>query len=255
MQAFDEYGSPFACSLRTRAYLSCSARSKDSALSWYTSDDQCSAHVQERIIKRIEKPKVTETIIETFSPEQIQALFKATDKEESEHLQLRDKAILAVLLNTGLRVTELITLTIGNVNLDAKDAYVRVLGKGNKWGEVGLGRLERCYVQKYIRIFREPTIEHEVSHQCKHFIDVHYKQKIAETMQSSLVFVNRYGESLTKAGLWRMIDRLGEWANIEGMKCSQHVFRHTFSRLFIENGGDIYTLSKLLRHSSVSVTE
>ena len=209
-----------------------------SFLFWCLKDDQYSQYVSETIINRIEKPKIIEAIIEVFTPEQIQSLFKACDKEESEHLQVRDRAIVAVLLDCGLRATELCTLTIGNISLDAKDAYVRVLGKGNKWGEVGLGEQSLKYVRKYIRMFREPTIEYA-----------------KENRNQSFVFVNRHGEQLTKSGLWRIFDRLGQWAHIGGVRCSPHTMRHTFSVLFMRNGGDIYTLSKLMRHSSLSVTE
>ncbi|HEX9503837.1 MAG TPA: tyrosine-type recombinase/integrase [Patescibacteria group bacterium] len=208
-----------------------------SFLNWCLQDEQYGCCTSSVVIQRIENPKVIEVIIETFSPEQIQALFKACDKEESEHLQMRDKAILAVLLDCGLRATELITLTIGNISLDTKDAYVRVLGKGNKWGEVGLGEQSRRYVHKYVRMFRISTIGKQIP------------------LQDALVFVNRYGEQLTKSGLWRIVDRLGDWAKIEGVRCSPHTFRHTYARMFMQNGGDIYKLSKLLRHSSVSVTE
>ncbi len=208
-----------------------------SFLNWCLRDEQYGCYTSQTVIQRIENPKVIEVIIETFSVEQIQALFKACDKEESDHLQMRDKAILAVLLDCGLRATELCTLTIGNISLDTKDAYVRVLGKGNKWGEVGLGEQSRRYVQKYVRVFRIPTIGTQI------------------LLQDALVFVNRYGEQLTKSGLWRIIDRLGEWAKIEGVRCSPHTFRHTYACMFMQNGGDIYKLSKLLRHSSVSVTE
>ncbi|SRR6266550_1207209 len=226
-----------------------------SFLNWCLLDPQYGNYTSSAVIQRIENPKVIETIIETFSPEQIQALFKACEKEESEHLQLRDKAILAILLDCGLRATECITLTIGNVSLDTKDAYVRVLGKGNKWGEVGLGEQARKYVQKYIRVFRIPTIEYAVQQKHKNLSDRQCKQISLEVVQSSLVFVNRYGEQLTKSGLWRIITRLSDWARIEGVRCSPHTFRHTYAKMFMQNGGDIYTLSKLLRHNSIKTTE
>lgn len=226
-----------------------------SFLNWCLLEPEYGKYTSSATIQRIENPKVIETIIETFSPEQIQALFAACDKEESEHLQMRDRAILAVLLDCGLRATELITLTIGNVSLDTKDAYVRVLGKGNKWGEVGLGEQARKHVHKYIRVFRIPTIEYLVFEKHKNLSDRQLKQISLDVAQTSTVFVNRNGEQLTKSGLWRIIDRLGQWASIEGVRCSPHTFRHSFSVNFIRQGGDIYTLSKLLRHSSVSVTE
>jgi integrase/recombinase XerD len=218
-------------------------------LNWCCADEQYSEHVSLNTVMRIKKPTLENTIIETFSPEQIEALFKATDKEESEHLQVRDKAILSVLLDCGLRATELCTLTIGNISLDAKDAYVRVLGKGGKWGEVGLGESARRAVQKYIRQFRDPTIEYEFS-QVKQ-----PPQRYRQYYQQAPVIVSRTGKALTRVGLLQIIVRLGEWAHIKGVRCSCHTFRHTFSKLFMQNGGDVYKLSKLLRHASVGITE
>jgi integrase/recombinase XerD len=199
-------------------------------LNWCLEDEQYSEYIKPIVVRRIKAVKITQEIIETFSPGQIDALFKACDREDSEHLQLRDRAILAVLLDCGLRATELCTLTLSNVILDAKDSYVRVYGKGGKWGEVGLGDQSRKVLRKYIRLFRGDE-------------------------KNALVFVGRSGDPLTANGLRQIIKRLGDWAKIEGVRCSPHTFRHTFSRMFMQNGGDIYKLSKLLRHSSVGVTE
>jgi integrase/recombinase XerD len=224
-----------------------------SFLNWCLQDNQYGVDV--KIIQRIEKPKVTEKIVETFSPEQIEALFKACRKEDSEHLQLRDRAILAVLLDCGLRAQELVTLTIGNVIVDPGDSYLKVLGKGSKWREVGLGIETRKHVHKYIRMYREPTIEHVVKQQHKNFSERQVKQKSKEVTQVSCVFVGRTGDNLTTNGLFQIIRRLGEWACIEGVRCSPHTFRHTFSKMFMENDGNIYTLGKLLGHASVGTTE
>lgn len=207
-------------------------------LNWCLQDEQYSQYVKPIVISRIKMPKITQEIIQTFTPAQISALLRACDDEQSEHLQLRDRAIIAVLLDTGIRAAELCTLTLANVILDAKDSYLRVFGKGDKWGEVGLGEQSRKALRKYIRMFREPTIEHT-----------------KEDVNQARVFVNRSGNPLTVNGLDQIIERLGEWAKIENVRCSPHTFRHTFSRMFMENGGDIYRLSKLLRHSSVKTTE
>jgi site-specific recombinase XerD len=224
-------------------------------LNWYALDDQYGQYVQLVIVQRIEKPTVVETVLETFSREQINALFKACDKEESEHLQLRDKAILALLFDTGLRADELVKLTIGNVFLDPQDPHVRVLGKGRKWGEVGFGEQTRRHVQKYVRLYREPTVTYQVEQKYADYPAKKLKQMIDQEMQQAHVFVNRYGKHLTVSGLESLFERLGNWANIQGVRCSPHSARHTFAQNFILNGGDIYRLSKLLRHSSVAVTE
>lgn len=224
-------------------------------LAWCVADETYGKQVRATTVSRIESPQIVERIIETFSAEQISALFDACAKEESEHLQMRDRAILALLLDSGIRANELCTLTIGHTHLDPKDAYVRIYGKGRKWGEVGLGEKSRREVARYIRQFREPTVEYEVELATPNLLPRQYKQAVQEALQQARLFVNRYGQPLTTSGLYRMVDRLGEWAGITGVRCSPHTFRHTFAKLFMLNGGDIYRLSKLLRHNSVATTE
>nr|BBH90155.1 hypothetical protein KTC_49060 [Thermosporothrix sp. COM3]BBH90220.1 hypothetical protein KTC_49710 [Thermosporothrix sp. COM3]BBH90285.1 hypothetical protein KTC_50360 [Thermosporothrix sp. COM3] len=224
-------------------------------LSWCLEDEQYSDILDAKSINKIKLPTVVKTIIEVFSPEQLEALFDACRYEESEHLQIRDQAILALLVDTGIRASELVSLTIGNVSLDTKDSYVRVLGKGGKWGEVGMGEKTRRLLQKYIRMFRVPTIEFAIESQLKKLPTRSAQQFKAQAIQKANLFMSRSGGGLTVRGLERLIERLGEWAEIEGVRCTPHTFRHTFAAMFIRNGGDIYTLSKLLRHSSVKVTE
>jgi len=210
----------------------------------------------------------------------VKALFAACEKEESEYLQVRDKAIIAVFLlngketlrharqeqmfsalsrspqvkfsvqlflGTGIRATELAELRMGNVCLDPLDAHMKVLGKGGIWGEVGLGVKTQEYLQKYIQMFREPAIQQEVA-------QLPRKQQEQERHESFL-FVNRRGNPMRRSGLWRMTQRLGEWANINSALCVPHAFRRTFAVNFMRQDGNIYLLSKLMRHSSVDVTE
>lgn len=226
-----------------------------SFLNWCLLDEQYSLHIKALTVERIKKPQIIEVVIEPFTPDQIVAMFKACDLEESEHLRMRDRAILAMLLDTGIRANELCTLTLGNISLEAKDSYVKVLGKGQKWGEVGLGNQARLYLKKYIRQFREPTIEHEVKSQAHNLSEKQLKQVQNQTKQYANVFVNRGGSPLTKSGLYQIIRRLGERAGITGVRCSPHTFRHTFAAMFMRNGGEIYQLSKLLRHAEVATTE
>lgn len=224
-------------------------------LNWCLLDEQYSEHVKAITVQRIKKPKIEETIIETFSPEQIDALFVACAKEESDHLYMRDKAILALLLDSGIRANELCTLTIGNTDLSTDDPHIRILGKGPKWGEVGMGEQARRAIARYIRQFREPTIELKIAEQLKKLPPSAAQQAKRQAMAQERVFVNRAGRPLTKGGLLQLIVRLGEWAGVEGVRCSPHTFRHTFARMFMENGGDIFKLSRILRHTSVKTTE
>src|SRR5581483_10399578 len=212
-------------------------------------------HVLAVTVQRIQKPKIEETIIEVFTEADIEALFDACHREQSEHLAVRDTAIVSLLLDTGIRATECCTLTIGNVDLNPKDSHIRVLGKGRRWGEVGFGEQTRRSMQKYLRMFREPTIEYRIADKLKKLPVRAAQQTKRQLMADERFFVNRAGEPLTRTGLHQLIERLGEWAGIEGVRCAPHDFRHTFSVFFMRNGGDIYQLSRILRHSSVKVTE
>lgn len=202
-----------------------------SFLYWCLEDEEYSQYVKTATVKRIKKPRVEQKIIEVFSPEQFDALVAATKREYNAHLQCRDRAILAVLVDTGIRADECVTLTIANVSLDPRDAYVRVHGKGNKWREIGLGDKSRRELKTYVRTFRDGS------------------------ERTDPLFLNRYGKSLTPDGLHQLVHRLGMWSGIVGVRCSPHTFRHTFAVNYLLQGGDIFMLSRLLGHVSVTTTQ
>ena len=226
-------------------------------LNWCLDDEEYSHHVKADVVRRIKKPRVIKVIFETFNAEQIDALLAACAHEESDHLRLRDQAIIKLLLDTGIRATELCTLTIENVDLSPSDAHIKILGKGSKWGEVGMGTECRKLMSQYWRKFREPTLEDEIRQRTreKKLTDQQERRLKRELQETATFFMSRSGKPLTNNGLYQLIRRLGVWAKITGVRCSPHTLRHTFSVMFMRNGGDIYTLSKLLRHSSVKVTE
>ena len=197
-------------------------------MNWCAEDEQYEEYVKPIVVKRIKLPKIEQKIIETFTPEQIKSLFKVCEKEESDHLRLRDRCILMILLDTGIRADELCTLLLKNTHIQPDDPHIKVMGKGRKEREVGLSEGTRRELRKYMREYRK---------------------------DGEYTFINRYGKPLTVFGLDQVIRRLGEWAGIEGVRCSPHTFRHTFSANFIRNGGDIYTLSKLLGHTTIKTTE
>lgn len=184
-----------------------------------------------RLVDKIDLPHVEQKVIDTFTPQQIKALFAACDREPYKEHQFRDKAMLAIFLDTGVRVSGLVGLTLGQVHITPQDAYLVVKGKGQKWYEVGLGKQSRSYLWRYLSRYRQDgdTGEH--------------------------IFIGHKGNPLTRKGADSLIKRLGKWAGIEGIRISCHSVRHTFAVESLRNGTDIYRLSKLLNHSSVKVTE
>ncbi len=201
-----------------------------SFLSWCSHDDDMEGLVKEKLAQKVPMTKREIKVIDTFTPEQIKALFAVCRDEKYHGLEQRDKAVLAVLFDTGIRASELCGLTLDNVHLTKEDAYLKVYGKGNKWREVPLGNTSRAALHKYIHRFRPESKRKEV-------------------------FLTRSGDQFTISGLGKLFDRLETRAHIKGVRCSPHTCRHTFAVSYLSNGGDVYKLSRLMGHTSVSVTE
>jgi site-specific recombinase XerD len=199
-------------------------------LNWCGKEDGLEDVVKAGVGKKVELPHADTHVIETFTPDQIKALYKACESEYREVLRVRDVALLSLLIDTGIRVSELISLKVSNVHLEKGDCYIRVFGKGRKEREVGLGERARRDVKKYLDRFRPKS-------------------------ESPILFLNRYSQPFTRQGMDTLITRLGGWAHIKGVRCSPHTFRHTFAINYLKQGGDLYKLSRLLGHAGVSITE
>jgi site-specific recombinase XerD len=179
--------------------------------------------LEEKVARRISLPKKEEKVLAVFTPQQLDRLFTAAE-------DVRDKAILSLLIDTGLRAAELCGLTLDRVVFNGDAAHLVLHGKGRKQRVVGLGRKARLALHRYIHRERPRT-------------------------EDSHVFIARGGAPLQPEGLDRLLYRLRDRAGIEGVRCSAHTFRHTFAVRYLQAGGDIYRLKLLLGHSTVTTTE
>jgi site-specific recombinase XerD len=175
---------------------------------------------------KLENPNVASYIIPTFDETQIDALLAACDVKTS--LGYRDYTIMLVLLDTGIRLSELCGLRLEDIHRN----YVRVFGKGQKEREVGISPEVGQHIWKYVNKFRESHEENE-----RH------------------VFLNRYGKPLTDSGIAQTIADIGKRAGLSGVRVSPHTFRHTYAVMYLDNGGDVYKLSRTLGHSEIGTTE
>jgi site-specific recombinase XerD len=186
--------------------------------------------------KRVKKPKQPEKTIQPFTAVQVQALLDACPKST---LGMRDKALVLLLLDTGLRASEVCGLRMAHLHLQEREPWLEVAwvtSKGRKAREVGIGPDTARAVLRYLRLARP------------HLADA------GETA----VWVGRAGKALTRNGLDQVLYTLRERAGVEqftGVRVSAHTFRHTFSTTFLKATGDVYRLSRLCGHSSVAVTE
>jgi site-specific recombinase XerD len=175
---------------------------------------------------RLQLPSIPDYIIPTFEAEHIQVMLDACDT--STALGYRDYTIILVLLETGVRISEICGLRIEDVHED----YITVVGKGHKQREVGISSPVSKCLWKYI-----------------------YKHRKCHDENDTRVFINRYGVPLTPTGIDQLLDDIKDRADITGVRVSAHTFRHTFARIYLEQGGDIYKLSLLMGHSDIDVTQ
>jgi integrase/recombinase XerD len=149
----------------------------------------------------------------------------------------RDRAILETLYAAGLRISELVGLELGD--LDLRDGIVRVLGKGNKERVVPVGRTAQAALDDYLRHGR-PELERRVSTRTKRAGDA--------------VFLNARGGRLTRQGAWLIVRAAGDRAGLGG-RLFPHVLRHSCATHMLDHGADIRVVQELLGHASLSTTQ
>lgn len=183
-----------------------------------------------RLFERIKLPAVPHRLVKTLDQETLDALFAACRWEHAPWLATRNRAILRLLLDTGIRASELCTLTMSGLRMDEPgDPHIRVIGKGDKERGAGpLGYETIREMRKYLRM---------------------------RPYKSDYVFLGRTGLPLTVSGLDQILYRLRDNAGLEGVEIRAHVFRHTFAVTRLRQGWDIKRVSLLLGHASVTTTE
>ncbi|MBD3358016.1 MAG: site-specific tyrosine recombinase XerD [Chitinivibrionales bacterium] len=144
---------------------------------------------------------------------------------------LRDKAMLEVLYATGVRVSELVALTMENLNLQV--GYLVTFGKGSKERVVPLGEAAVDCVNEYI---------------------THGRPLLLKENNSRFVFLNGSGKGLTRQGFWKIIRRYALKAGID-KKLSPHTLRHSFATHLLENGADLRSVQMMLGHADISTTQ
>jgi len=158
--------------------------------------------------------------------EKILALPKLLDP-----LGARDRAMIELLFAAGLRVSELLSTNVNDVDL--KIGYVRCFGKGSKERIVPIGRLCIQYMEHYLQNAR-PSLMTEKS--------------------EGALFLNRLGVRMSRQGFWKILRGYAKAAGIE-REISPHHLRHSFATLLLENGADLRSVQELLGHADISTTQ
>lgn len=181
------------------------------------------AEVVEAGTKGIKLPRV-------LSEDEVVRLLNQPDIKTAEGF--RDRTMLEVLYATGMRVSELINLTLERVDLNMK--YIIAFGKGSKERIVPLGSVAAEFLQQYLEKVR-PKLTHA-------------------GRNTNIVFLAFGGHELTRQRFWQIIRAYGRKANIN-KALTPHILRHSFATHLLDNGADLRSVQELLGHSDISTTQ
>jgi integrase/recombinase XerD len=178
---------------------------------------------------RVDMPQLGRPLPKSLSEADVEALLNAPDL--SEAIGQRDRAMLEVLYACGLRVTELISLTLEQVNL--RQGVLRVMGKGSKERLVPMGEEAIVWVERYMRDARG---------------------ELLGGRPSDVLFPSQRGEQMTRQTFWYRIKHQAKVAGI-GKSLSPHTLRHAFATHLLNHGADLRVVQMLLGHSDLSTTQ
>lgn len=175
-------------------------------------------------------PRPGRTLPQILTEEEVDRLLSPVGKDGTQE-NLRDLALLELLYATGLRVTEMISLNLDDVNLD--EGYLRCFGKGSKERIVYIYPKAIRAMQNYINNGRP---------------------KIPGASKTKAIFLNRRGERLTRQWVWAILKSRAKTANID-KKIAPHVLRHSFATHMLKGGAPLRHVQELLGHASISTTQ
>jgi integrase/recombinase XerD len=177
----------------------------------------------------VESPKLGRPLPKSLSEADVESLLAAPDTDNP--LELRDRAMLELLYASGLRVTELVSLQLGQ--LSVSQGVVRVTGKGSKERLVPTGEEALAWLDRFIR---------------------HGRPLLLGARLSEVVFPSRRGTMMTRQAFWHRIKLYAARAGIE-KPLSPHTLRHAFATHLINHGADLRVVQLLLGHSDLSTTQ
>ncbi len=190
--------------------------------------------VREGIVKDdptdlIDTPRAWKLIPDVLSGSEVSSLINGANDRDKQ--SVRDKAIMELFYASGLRVSELVDLTVDRVSFDA--GVVRCIGKGSKERLVPVGKKSLEALEKYM---------------------AHVRPKVLRGRPCDALFVSRLGKKMTRQSVWKLIKFYAEKLGIK-KEITPHTLRHTFATHLLEHGADLRSVQEMLGHSDISTTQ
>lgn len=179
-------------------------------------------------LSNLHLPKAEQHLPNVLTLEEVDALLDSFDMDNPR--EVRDRAMLETMYASGLRVSELINLELGNIN--AKSGYVKIRGKGSKERLIPIGEYALYYLTNYLEHVRKRN----------------------PGAKSKYVFLNRAGKPLSRQYFFKCCREYAARAGIE-IEISPHTLRHSFATHLLENGANLKEVQEMLGHSKIETTQ
>lgn len=191
--------------------------------------------LRERAVKQdptvhIESPQSERSLPKVLSLKEVERLLETP--QGNDHFSIRDKAMLELLYATGIRVSELIGLTLGDLHLSM--GFIRCIGKGNKERIIPIGKSAAAALEEYLSEGRPKFV--------------------SKNHRDESLFLNLYGKKLSRQGFWKILKGLALKAGIQ-KDLTPHTLRHSFATHLLENGADLRAVQEMLGHADISTTQ
>ncbi|MCH8283505.1 MAG: site-specific tyrosine recombinase XerD [Chloroflexi bacterium] len=223
--------SDYVMELRDRDYAPTTVARKIAAAKSFFNFLVNEALVTEDPTEDLASPKVGRPLPKHLSHQEVELLLAQPDKKGASPDGLRDKALLQLVYATGMRVTEMISLDVGDVNLES--GMVRCMGKGSKERIIPMHQEAVAVIDTYVRQGRPGLLR---------------------SILEPALFLNRRGQRLTRQGFWLILKNYAAEAGFRS-KITPHVLRHSFATHMLRGGAPLRNVQELLGHANISTTQ
>ena len=216
--------------LRQRNYAATTVARKVAAARSFFNFMVAEGVIKANPIQDVRSPRIGKSLPKPISISQVRRLIEQPSKLPTLEAK-RDRAMLELLYASGMRVSELVSLNLGDVDLE--NGYVRCLGKGNK--------------ERVIPIYQQAVLS------VKEYVEENRPQ-LAHNKDEKALFLNLRGDRLTRQGFWQILKGYAKSANLE-VEVTPHTLRHSFATHMLSGGADLRSVQELLGHANISTTQ
>jgi len=216
--------------LRQRNYAATTVARKVAAAKSFFSFMVAEGIIKASPIQEVRSPKIGKSLPKPISISQVRLLLEQTSKLSTTEAK-RDRAMLELLYASGMRVSELVSLNLDDVDLEG--GYIRCFGKGNKERVIPIYEQAALVVKEYIEGARS---------------------QLTHNSDEKALFLNVRGERLTRQGLWQILKGYAKSSGLE-VAITPHTLRHSFATHMLNGGADLRSVQELLGHANISTTQ